>query len=87
MTSGIYAIVHIGHLKLYVSDASTLQRAWPSLLAQLESGSYPDTLVQAVWNQAGKQRRFTFHTLQEITHDPTVLGTEQLIKDARKPKP
>jgi hypothetical protein len=46
MTSGIYAIANIGRLKLFVGDASKVKEKWPPLLAILESGKHPNTVLQ-----------------------------------------
>lgn len=81
MASGIYAIAHIGHLKLYAGDASNLQVTWPLLLAQLNSGTYPNAALQEVWNQQGHKRRFTFHTKPNIVGDTEIVGIEQLVED------
>jgi hypothetical protein len=78
MTSGIYAIANIGRLKLFVSDASKVKEKWPPLLAILESGKHPNTVLQEEWNQEANQRRFTFHTRREIAANPEIIGIEQL---------
>jgi hypothetical protein len=81
MASGIYAIAHIGDLKLYVGDASNLHSSWPPLLNQLNSGTYPDAVLQDVWNAVGGKRRFSFHTWQDIAGDSSIVGIEQLLRN------
>lgn len=81
MASGIYAVAHIGHLKLYVSDASRLHSTWSLLLAQLNSGTYPNTALQTVWNAEGGKRHFTFHTRKDLAQEQEIIGIEQLTAD------
>ena len=78
MPSGIYAVAHIGHLKLYVGDASRLKSTWSPLLAQLNSGTYPNTALQTVWNAEGGKRYFTFHTRKDLAQEQEIIGIEQL---------
>lgn len=78
MASGIYAIVHIGHLKLYVDDASRIKDTWPSLLAQLDGGIYPNIPLQTAWNQYKGKRHFTFHTRKDLAAMTEIIGLEQL---------
>lgn len=78
MASGIYAVAHIGHLKLYVGDASRIGSMWPPLLAQLEAGIHPNTTLQTVWNAEGGKRHFTFHTKKDLICDRSIIGLEQL---------
>ncbi|HAA32870.1 MAG TPA: hypothetical protein DCE56_40600 [Cyanobacteria bacterium UBA8553] len=81
MPSGIYAVAHIGNLKLYVSDASRLHSTWPLLLAQLNSGTYPNTTLQTVWNAEGGKRHFTFHTRKDLAQEYDIIGIEQLTSE------
>ncbi|HBB34494.1 MAG TPA: hypothetical protein DDZ80_25590 [Cyanobacteria bacterium UBA8803] len=81
MASGIYAVAHIGHLKLYVCDASNIHKKWPPILAQLNSGTHPYTSLQAVWNAEGGKRYFTFHTRKELASDRDILGIEKLLAE------
>lgn len=78
MSSGIYAIANIGYLRLYIGEANRLQEKWRPLLDQLNRGIHPHLALQAVWNKEGNQRRFSFHTWQEIADDPEIIGIEQL---------
>lgn len=77
MASQIYAIAHIGRLKLYVGDASYISSHWPSLLAMLSTGTYPNAAVQAEWNSIGGKRYFSFHTEQDLLEQQEVVGIEQ----------
>ncbi|NWF62592.1 MAG: hypothetical protein HXY43_26000 [Fischerella sp.] len=84
MASGIYAIAHIGHLKLYVGEVNRLSKVWPPMLAQLNSGTYPHPQLQQVWNSEGNKRHFTFHTKTEIIGDKDILGIEELLAEIAK---
>jgi hypothetical protein len=78
MASGIYAVANIGRFKLFVGDASNIEKAWPPLMAMLNSGTHPNATLQEEWNKQGEQRRFTFHTGQEIAGNQGIIGIEQL---------
>jgi hypothetical protein len=78
MASGIYAIAHIGHLKLYVGDASRIKETWPPILAQLDGGIHPNVPLQTAWNQHGGKRRFTFHTRKDLAAMPEIIGLDRL---------
>ncbi len=78
MTSKIYAIANIGHLKLFVGDTSNLKVVWPPQLAILNSGNHPHAALQEEWNRVGEKRRFTFHTHKEIAGNREIIGIEQL---------
>ncbi len=78
MSSGIYAVAHIGYLRLLVGDASQIKQLWPPILAQLESNSYPHARLQEIWNREGMKRHFTFHTHAELLHDRLLVGAELL---------
>ena len=81
MASGIYAIAHIGHLKLYVGETSGIKNVWPPLLAQLDNGTYPNATLQKVWNLEGGKRRFTFHTWKDLANQE-IIGLETAEDDA-----
>jgi len=78
MTSEIYAVAHIGRLKLFVSDVSNIKVAWPQQLALLNSGNHPHAALQEEWNREGDNRRFTFHTRKELVGNREIIGIEQL---------
>ncbi|HEY9596915.1 MAG TPA: hypothetical protein V6D33_04540 [Cyanophyceae cyanobacterium] len=82
MASKIYAIAHIGRLKLYVGDASCISSHWPSLLAMLNNGIYPNAAVQAEWNAIGGKRYFSFHTRQDLQGQRDIVGIEQLGRES-----
>lgn len=84
MASGIYAIAHVGHMKLYIGDASCIKSSWPPIMAQLNSGIHPNAALQQVWNQAGGKRCFTFHTYQDLISKREIIGIEQLTLDLEK---
>ncbi|NEO99335.1 MAG: hypothetical protein F6K58_11760 [Symploca sp. SIO2E9] len=84
MASGIYAIAHIGNLRLYVCDASKIKQKWPQLLTQFNSGNYPHALLQQAWNDQGGKRRFSFHTYKDIADDTEIINIEQLAQDRRQ---
>lgn len=84
MASGIYAVINIGSLKLYVGSISTLKTRWPILMAALEQGNHPDCTLQETWNQSAGQRRFTFHTQSQLATSLDVVGLEQFRKDIEK---
>ncbi len=84
MGSGIYAIANIGKFKLYVGEVNKISQKWPPILAQLNSGKYPNSVLQAVWNNEGGKRHFTFHTKQEIISDKDILGIEELLTESTK---
>ncbi|KOP28352.1 hypothetical protein AMR41_00515 [Hapalosiphon sp. MRB220] len=79
MSSGIYAIAHIGDFKLFVGEASKLSQKWPPILTQLNSGIFPHSMLQEVWNTEGGKRYFSFHTKTEIISDRDILGREELL--------
>lgn len=76
MASQIYAIANIGNKKLFVGETSRLSSLWPPLLAQLNSGNYPDTELQAVWNREGEKRHFSFHLLEDLIEDSDIIGID-----------
>jgi hypothetical protein len=78
MASGIYAVANIGHLKLYVGEASRIGSLWPPLLAQLNAGTYPNIALQKMWNVEEGKRHFTFHTQKDLARDREIIGLEQL---------
>lgn len=83
MASKIYAIAHIGRLKLYIGDASCLSSHWPPLLAMLSTGTYPNAAVQAEWNTIGGKRYFSFHAEQDILGRRDIVGIEQFSRESK----
>lgn len=80
MASGIYAVVHIGHLKLFICDVSELQKIWPPILAQLDKGTHPNAALQAAWNAEAGNRHFTFHTKKDLADNREIIEIENLLK-------
>lgn len=76
MASEVYAIAHIGDKKLFVGDASQVSRMWPPLLAQLNSGTYPDAELQTLWNRETGKRHFSFKLRKDIIEDPDIVGLD-----------
>lgn len=74
MACEIYAVAHIGHLKLFVGEAHKMSQLWRPMLTKLEQGSYPHSELQAVWDKEAGKRRFTFHTRQEIIASQDIIG-------------
>lgn len=81
MKSGIFAVVNIGKLKLYVGEVDQLQTRWPLLMMQFKNGNFPHSQLQVAWNNLGEQRRFTFHTANEIADNQQILGRRQFFAD------
>ena len=78
MAFDIYAVAHIGHLKFYICEANKIHSTWPPLFAQLNTGTYPNAMLQKVWNEQGGKRYFTFHTRKELESDQEIFGLEKL---------
>ncbi|MGB3640008.1 MAG: hypothetical protein WBA39_20895 [Rivularia sp. (in: cyanobacteria)] len=54
------------------------------------NGNFPHTQLQAAWNRKGDERRFTFHTANEITENQQIIGKKQFFADVgitTQPKP
>lgn len=81
MSSGIFAVANIGKLKLYVGEVHHLKPRWQSIMMQLMQGQYPDLRLQQAWQEAGDQRKFTFHTAKEISENTQILGRQQFFSD------
>ena len=79
MASGIYAVAHIGHLKIYVCEATKLHTNWPPLMAKLNKGIHPNAVLQQVWNQEEGKRYFTFHTQKDLEGAQEIAGLEELV--------
>lgn len=78
MASGIYAVVHIGDKKLFVSDVSHLSAIWPTVLAQLNNGTHPNREIQDVWQRERGKRHFSFHLKQDLIENPDIIGGDRL---------
>ncbi|MGD2182665.1 hypothetical protein [Lusitaniella coriacea] len=78
MSSGIYAVAHVGDKKIFVGEASRLSILWLPILAQLNSGNHPNLELQKAWNKEGGKRRFSFHLKQDIIRDREIIGSQRL---------
>jgi hypothetical protein len=90
MKSGIFAVANIGNLKLYVGEIHHLQTRWRLLMMLFINGKFPHSQLQAAWNQSGEERKFTFHTANEIAQNQQILGKKQFFADVEittQPKP
>ncbi|WP_448572607.1 hypothetical protein [Trichothermofontia sp.] len=50
-------------------------------MTKLETGTYEHPPLQAVWPQWKQQRRFTFHTREEVAAIVDLIGQEQFLQD------
>lgn len=81
MASGIFALANIGSVRLYVGEAHHLKTRWPQIMARLEQGQFADQTVQAAWQRSAGERRFTFHTAQDIKQDESIRGRKLFLRD------
>ena len=81
MKSGIFAVVNIGDLKLYVGEVHQLKTRWKALMMLFIRGQFPHSQLQEVWNQKGEQRRFAFYTANDVVKDKDIIGKEQFFMD------
>lgn len=86
MSSGIYAIAHFGTIHLYVGEVRHLKTRWPKMMTQLEQHQFPDPDIQQAWDQHKGDRRFTFHTAEEVKTDSKIRGHKLFLKDIKKRK-
>lgn len=84
MSSGIFAIANFGAIRLYVGEVKHLKTRWPKMVAQLEQDSFPDPDVQREWKNCLGDRRFTFHTAEQIQADAKIRGRKLFLKDCEK---
>ena len=84
MSSGIFAVVNIGPLKLYIGEVHHLKTRWQPIMVQLSSGQHPDHQLQQTWQEVNGQRRFTFHTAKEIAENVQILGRQQFFTDLKQ---
>lgn len=82
MKSGIFAVANIGQYRMYVGETHHLRTRWPVIMQQLDRGKFPSTKLQEAWYKWGKDRKFTFHTADQIVDDTTILGYKQFLKDS-----
>ena len=86
MASGIYAVANFGTIRLYVGEVKHLKTRWPKMLGQLEQGIFPEPTIQAEWTVHKGDRRFTFHTPDEIKADEQLRGRKLFVRDSEKAK-
>ncbi|MEM9003194.1 MAG: hypothetical protein AAGE59_06660 [Cyanobacteria bacterium P01_F01_bin.86] len=84
MASGIFAVANIGSVRLYVGEVHLLKPRWAEILVQLEKGTFADSVVQDAWRAANGDRRFSFHTAQDLDNDQTMRGRARFRKDCLK---
>lgn len=84
MGSGIFAVVNVGTLRLYVGETNQLQTRWGSMVQQLMEGRYADPDFQAEWQRSQGQRHFTFHTSKDLLGEKTLRGRSRLLADLQK---
>ncbi len=83
MASGIFAVANIGPVRLYVGEAHHIKTRWPQILSLLEQGQFTDAVVQHAWNTTAGDRRFSFHTAQDIDSEDTLRGRQQFFHDCQ----
>ncbi|MGD1939976.1 MAG: hypothetical protein ACFB0G_01565 [Leptolyngbyaceae cyanobacterium] len=84
MASGIYAVANFGSIQLYVGEVRHLKTRWPKMMSQLEQGKFPDQAIQQEWVKHRGDRRFTFHTAEQINAESTLRGRKLFLRDAEK---
>lgn len=84
MASGIYAVANFGVIRMYVGEVKHLKTRWPKMIRQLEQGAFPDATIQTAWNQCNGERRFTFHTSDEVKAETKLRGRKLFLKDVEK---
>ena len=85
MKSGIFAVVNIAGLKLYVGEVHHLHTRWRSMMMLFNNGKFPHSQLQAAWDLKGEQRQFTFHKADEIVDNREILGKKQFFADIETP--
>ncbi|MEM9264593.1 MAG: hypothetical protein AAGA46_03630 [Cyanobacteria bacterium P01_F01_bin.13] len=81
MSSGIFAVATIGKYRLYVGETHQLKTRWAKMMTMFAQGSFPSEKLQQAWQELGEERRFTFHTAEQITEDTNMFGYRQFLKD------
>ncbi|ESA36170.1 hypothetical protein N836_08455 [Leptolyngbya sp. Heron Island J] len=81
MSSGIFAVANIGKYRLYVGETHQLKTRWAKMMAMFVQGTFPSKKIQQAWQESGKERRFTFHTAQQISEEKTIFNYRQFLKD------
>lgn len=81
MSSGIFAVATIGKYRLYVGETHQLKTRWAKIMAMFVQGEFPSKKLQQAWQESSKERRFTFHTADQISGDKDIVGYRQFLKD------
>ena len=81
MSSGIFAVANIGKYRLYVGETHQLKTRWAKMMAMFTQGTFPSKRIQKAWKESGRERRFTFHTAQQISEETTIFNYRQFLKD------
>ncbi len=81
MSSGIFAVATIGKYRLYVGETHLLKERWAKMLALFAKGAFPSDKLQQAWQESKEERKFTFHTAEQISGDKNMFGYRQFLKD------
>ena len=81
MSSGIYAVATIGKYRVYVGETHQLKTRWAKMMMMFAKGTFPSEKLQQAWQESSKERKFTFHTAQQISEDTHLYGYRQFLKD------
>ncbi|MEM9809299.1 MAG: hypothetical protein AAF959_28955 [Cyanobacteria bacterium P01_D01_bin.56] len=81
MSSGIFAVATIGKYRLYVGETHLLKERWAKMLTLFAKGDFPSDKLQKAWQESNKERKFTFHTAEQISEDKQIFGYRQFLKD------
>ena len=83
MKSGIFAVVNIGQLRLYIGEMHNFKQRWEPLLQQLSQGQCKHVGLQAEWDKHKGERKVTFHTIDDLKSERTLLKYKQFVKDVQ----
>ena len=81
MKSGIFAVINIGTLRLYIGETHHLKQRWEPILQQLTQGCCKHVALQAEWDKEQGNRKVTFHTASELKHETTLIRYKVLLRD------
>ena len=81
MSSGIFAVANVGKYRLYVGESHQLKARWAKMMTMFVQGTFPSQKIQQAWQESSKERRFTFHTADQISGDKDIVGYRQFLKD------
>ncbi|MGK7890850.1 MAG: hypothetical protein AB4042_16085 [Leptolyngbyaceae cyanobacterium] len=87
MKSGIFAVINIGQFRLYVGEPYHLKERWDPILNQLNQGTCKHTALQAEWSKHNGKRNVTFHTVNDLRHETTLICYRQFLKDVQVGQP